>query len=200
MWVRSYSALIPRVLDLFNLFNLFAKTNKFQLSLFFFVNFTSSGQPIPHGGYHQAGNIGDPALPFRPVYPPTRLFPGSPSTILPPPPPPPHQASYMYTSPSYPSQYSPHGHHPANDYFLGHVLSGNNQYGSPNHNYAAAAPRDSSYTCIGAPVGHAFPPSGGGGGGRGSDVEASSGGRGGGRDVSLQHLDPASNNRFQDGF
>ncbi|KAF7133405.1 hypothetical protein RHSIM_Rhsim09G0107600 [Rhododendron simsii] len=154
------------------------------------------GQPIPHGGYHQAGNIGDPALPFRPVYPTTRLFPSSPSTILPPPPPPqPHQASYMYTSPSYPSQYSPHQ---ANDYFLGHVLSGNNQYGSPNHNYATAAPRDSSYTCIGAPVGHAFPP--GGGGGRGSDVAASSGGRGGGRDVSLQHLDPASNNRFQDGF
>lgn len=163
-------------------------------NFFFLALSLNSGQPIPHGGYHQTGNMVEPPQPFRPVYPTTRLFPGSPSAILQPPlaPPPPHQSSYMYTSPSY------HSHNPPNDYFLGHVLPGNIQYGSPNPNYAAAGARDGSYTCIGAPVGHAFPP----GGGRGSDMAAPGGGRGGGggRDVSLQHLDPASNNRFQDGF
>ncbi|KAA8529157.1 hypothetical protein F0562_034044 [Nyssa sinensis] len=57
------------------------------------------GQSIPHGGYHQPGNIGDPTLPYRSVYP-TRLFSGSSSTLLPPPPPPPPAPqSYIYTSP-----------------------------------------------------------------------------------------------------
>lgn len=37
MWVRSCSALRPRALDFFNLSDLFAKTNKFQLSYFFFL-------------------------------------------------------------------------------------------------------------------------------------------------------------------
>ncbi|XP_057481514.1 zinc finger protein JAGGED-like [Actinidia eriantha] len=134
------------------------------------------GPPIPHGGYHQGGV--DPTLPFSPVYP-TRLFSGSSSTILPPPQP--HQP-YLYPSPphliSYPSQYPPpSGHHAVNDYFLGHVLP---------------RPPDTNYTCIGAPIRHAYPH-----GGRGPDMAASGGGGG---EVSMQHLDPSSINRFQDGF
>ncbi|XP_057477513.1 zinc finger protein JAGGED-like [Actinidia eriantha] len=137
------------------------------------------GPPTPHGGYHQAGV--DPALPFRPVYP-KRLFSGSSSTILPPPPP--HQP-YLYPSPprlvSYPSQYPPpHSHHQVNEYFLGHVLSG---------------PPDTNYACIGAPVGHTYPH-----GGQGPNMGTSSGGGGGDGDISMQHLDPSSINRFQYGF
>ncbi|KAI7998163.1 Zinc finger protein JAGGED [Camellia lanceoleosa] len=161
-------------------------------------------QPVPHGGgYHQTSNIGDPTLPFRPAYP-TRLFSGSSSTLLQsqPPPPPPHHQPYIYTSPSHLVSYQ------ANDYIVGHALSGRNtQYGHLNPNYATPPPPppDTNYTCIGAPVGYAFPPG------------SRSGGVGGGRDVSLnnqdeglnwgrsytgtqKHLDPSSINRFQDGF
>ncbi|KAK9276103.1 hypothetical protein L1049_005634 [Liquidambar formosana] len=173
------------------------------------------GQPITAGNFHQTGNMGDPTLPFRSVYPP-RLFPGSSSTLLQPPPPPPQP--YLYASPSrlvsYPSQYPPP--HSMNDYYVGHVLGGGSssgsQYGNPNPNYGGGAPPESTYTCIGAPVGHGFS-----GGGRGSDMGAMGSG---GRDGSLhnqeegilnwgrgyagstqQRLDPSSSiNRFQDGF
>ncbi|KAK3006105.1 hypothetical protein RJ639_017428, partial [Escallonia herrerae] len=147
------------------------------------------GQPVPQGGYHQAGNIADPALPFRSAYQTTRLFSSSSSSILPPPPP--THDSYMYTSPpsrlvSYSSQLPP------NDYFVGHVLPppGNSPYGP---SYPAPPPdhHPTNYTCIGAPVGHGTKP-------------------GGGRDLSLNHqeeglswgrrVDPASINRYQDGF
>ncbi|XP_070043829.1 zinc finger protein JAGGED-like isoform X2 [Nicotiana tomentosiformis] len=122
-------------------------------------------QPIPHGvgGYHhQAGNIGtDPTLSYRPPPPPvypTRLFSGHSTTLLPPgqPPQPPHQPPYMYPSPprllSFSSQY-PTGH--SNDYFVGHVLSGNSHSSTPNNFMGSALPDDSNnYTCIGAPIGH----------------------------------------------
>ncbi|KAG8366620.1 hypothetical protein BUALT_Bualt17G0098700 [Buddleja alternifolia] len=126
------------------------------------MGYASGNQPISHGGYHQAS---DTTLPFRSMYP-GRLF----STIPPPPPPlppppPPQASSYMYTSPtrllSFPSQYPP----PPNDYFMGHVLSNSSE---------------GNYTCIGAPVGHAF----GGSGGRG--VEGTAAAAGGVRDVSQE--------------
>ncbi|CAK9149327.1 unnamed protein product [Ilex paraguariensis] len=179
------------------------------------------GQPIPSGGYHQASHIGDPTLPFRPVYP-TRMFPGSSSTLLPSSPPgqpPPQPQPYMYTSPPrmvpYTSQYT---QHQVNDYFVGHVLSSNAQYNQLNQNYASV-PADNNYTCIGAPVGtvgQGF--AHGNGSSRGPDMAVSAGGvGGGGRDMSLhnqeeglnwgrsytgtqQRLDPSSINRFQDGF
>ncbi|XAR72346.1 hypothetical protein NMG60_11018953, partial [Bertholletia excelsa] len=122
---------------------------------------------IPHGsgGYPQAGNMGEPSLTFRPVYP-TRMFSGSSSTTIlppppPPPPPPPHQP-YMYTSPSRLVSYP----HPPNDYFVGHVLSG-------AAHYAAAPLPENNYTCIGAPVGPAFSTASGGsvGGGGGRDID-----------------------------
>ncbi|KAK4410311.1 hypothetical protein Sango_0104100 [Sesamum angolense] len=51
------------------------------------LGYVSGGQTIPHGGYHQAGNMaGD----FRSMYP-TRLFSTSSPLIPPPPPPPPPQ-------------------------------------------------------------------------------------------------------------
>lgn len=144
----------------------------------------SSGQPIPHGGaYHQ----GDPALPFRSVYP-TRMFSTS-SPIIPPPPPPPpppqpQAAPYMYTSPprilSFHTQY-PAPPPPVNDYFVGHVLS-NSSFG--------ATPTDGNYTCIGAPVGHGFANGGSGGGGGG--VGGGSGGVGV-RDVSLHNQEEGLN-------
>ncbi|XP_019226551.1 PREDICTED: zinc finger protein JAGGED-like isoform X1 [Nicotiana attenuata] len=122
-------------------------------------------QPIPHvaGGYHhQAGNIGDPTLSYRPQPPPvypTRLFSGNSTTLLPPgqPPQPPHQPPYMYPSPprllSFSSQY-PTGH--SNDYFVGHVLSGNSHSSTPNNFMGSSTLPDGSnnYTCIGAPIGH----------------------------------------------
>ncbi|XP_034682333.1 zinc finger protein JAGGED-like isoform X2 [Vitis riparia] len=170
------------------------------------------GQPIAPGSFHQTGNMGDPTLPFRSVYP-TRMFSGSSSTLLTPPPQP-----YLYASPSrlvsYPSQYPPPS---MNDYYVGHVLSSGSQYSHPGLNYGGAS--DSNYTCIGAPVGHGFPPSNGGG--RGSELGGSGGGGGGGggggRDGSLQNqeeglnwgrsyagsqqrMDPSLINRFQDGF
>ncbi|XP_011076732.1 zinc finger protein JAGGED-like isoform X2 [Sesamum indicum] len=133
------------------------------------LGYVSGGQTIPHGGYHQAGNMaGD----FRSMYP-TRLFSTSSPLIPAPPPPPPPQpqaASYMYASP--PRLLSFASQHPAappvNDYFVGHVLS------NSNSSYGATQPSEGNhYTCIGAPVGHGFGNTGGGGGGV--------------RDVSLQN-------------
>lgn len=173
-------------------------------------------QPITPGGYHQAaGNIGDPTVPLR--YP--RFFSGSPSSHLPAPPAPPHPQApqpsqpYLYSSPSRPMSFpTPYPQHPMSDYYVGHVLSSNQQYSHPNLNYA---PDSSNYTCIGAPVGQGFAP---GGSSRNSELVGGSGVGGSGRDGSLlnqeeglnwgrgyagtqQRLDPPSSiNRFQDGF
>lgn len=136
----------------------------------------SSGQPIPHGGYHHQ-TASDP---FRSsVYPaaPRLLSGSSTSTIMPPPPPP----SYMYPSPPRLVNAYPPSHYninnpqaPINEYFVGHVLSGAN---TPYPNYTAVPP-ESNYTCIGAPVGveHGFGHAnrGGGGSGGGRDMMASS--------------------------
>lgn len=144
--------------------------------------------PITPGGYHHpsaAGNVGDPALPLRFS---SRMFSGSSSsTLIPPAAAAPHPVQpaqpYLYTSPTrpamttFPSHHYPH-QHPVNDYYVGHVLSGSSgsQYGHhPSVNFAGGAAETSSYTCIGAPVGHAY------GSGRGSDHA------GGGRDGSLQN-------------
>lgn len=183
--------------------------------------------PITPGGYHHpsAGNVGDPTIPLRFS---TRMFSGSSSSSLVPPPPPPQPVQptqpFLYTSPTrpmtFPSHHYPSHQHSANDYYVGHVLSGSGGH-HPGLNYggAGAAAETSSYTCIGAPVGHGF-----GSGGRGTDMVGISS-TGGGRDGSQQNhqeeglnwgrsysagtssstqqrnLDPpASINRFQDGF
>ncbi|KAF5468570.1 hypothetical protein F2P56_012713, partial [Juglans regia] len=171
-------------------------------------------QPIVPGGYHPAGNVGDPTLPLR--FP--RFFPGSPSTHLPPPVPqaPQPPQPYLYTaSPTRPISFrTPYPQHPMNDYCVGHVLSSNQQC-QPNLSYSP----DSSYTCIGAPVGQGFAP---GSSSRVSDMLGSGvlgGGGGSGREGSShnpeeglnwsrsfagtqqQRLDaPPSLTRFQDGF
>jgi hypothetical protein len=142
-----------------------------------------------------------------------RFFTGSPSTQLPQPPQP-----YLYSSPPRPMSFpTPYPQHPMNDYYVGHVLSSNQQCSHPNLNYGAP---DSSYTCIGAPVGQGFAPGGGSGSRAGTDLVGSAvGGEGGsGRDGSLQNQEeglnwgrsfagtqqrmdpPAPINRFQDGF
>ncbi|KAJ4847928.1 hypothetical protein Tsubulata_031371 [Turnera subulata] len=183
--------------------------------------------PIAPASYHPAGHIGDP---FRSVYQSRLLSPTS-STLLPPPPPPPavqappHQP-YLYTSPSrlppYPSQYTP-PQQPINDYYIGHVLSNPSQTYPPPPHYGIGG-QESSYTCIGAPVGHAgFGPAAGSsrgseGSGRDGSLSnqeegltwgrsyAAGGGGGGGGGLSQQRLDhhhhhlPSSINRFQDGF
>nr|GMD38031.1 zinc finger protein JAGGED-like [Ipomoea batatas] len=150
-------------------------------------------QGIPHGGYHhQSSNIGDPTLQYRSIYP-TRLFSGtSTNTLVPTPPPagqPPPVQPYVYASPPRLQVSFPSSHYPVNDYFVGHVLP--TTQSSPS--YASAAPPETSYTCIGAPVGHGVLPSG-----RGS----SEGVPGGGvavRDMSL-YSNASPINRFQDGF
>ncbi|KAK4399954.1 Zinc finger protein JAGGED [Sesamum angolense] len=110
------------------------------------LGYVSSGQPIPHGGYHQVSSNMCP----------TRMFSTSP--LIPSPPPP--SATYMYPSPPHVLSFSQHPAAPSvNDYFLGHVLS-NSSYG--------AAPNEGNYTCIGAPVncgsGRVFGGGGDGGG------------------------------------
>ncbi|KAL3501722.1 hypothetical protein ACH5RR_036171 [Cinchona calisaya] len=144
-----------------------------------------NGQPIPHGGggYHQTGNISDPTLPFRSVYPTTRLFSTS-STTLPSPQPP-----YMYSSPSsrlipIPSQYPPPPH-PHPDYFVGHVVSGNTHSTSPNNQPEII----SNYTCIGAPVvGHGL-----NWGANTTTSTTEGGGVGGNREMSLYNHDEGLN-------
>ncbi|XP_057426576.1 zinc finger protein JAGGED-like [Lotus japonicus] len=140
-------------------------------------------QPIAPGGYHPPGNMADPTLPLRfPGY-----MSGSSSTHIQPPPPPPqpYQQPYLYASPALPMSFPSHfPQHPIKDYHVtGHVMSSNHQHYGHHHNMNYAG-GESSYTCIGAPVGQGFP---------GSGV----------KDMSLQHhLDPSSAriNRFQDGF
>ncbi|XP_022735611.1 zinc finger protein JAGGED-like [Durio zibethinus] len=171
-----------------------------------------------HPSYHPAGNVGDPILPFRSVYPP-RLFSGSPSTLLPSPlqlPPQP----YLHPSPSrlgsYPSQCPTHH---MNDYYVGHVLGSGSSSQYPHQNINNLGAPDSNYTCIGAPVGHGFGPSSSRVADLGGSGEGVGGGGAGGRDVSLcnqedglnwgrsyaggiqQRLEhPSTTNRFQDGF
>ncbi|KAI3696225.1 hypothetical protein L1987_79236 [Smallanthus sonchifolius] len=116
------------------------------------------GQPVVHGGFHhQAGcNMGSTVCP-------TRLFSGTSTTILPPPPPPPpsQPAQHMYTSQAsrlnnpYSSQY------PINDYFIGHVCSGN----PPSFSLQTVPDSTNNYTCVGAPIGQSFTLAGGSGGG-----------------------------------
>ncbi|XP_057426901.1 zinc finger protein JAGGED-like [Lotus japonicus] len=167
-------------------------------------------QPIaPVGGYHPptAGNNmgGDPAMPLR--FP--RYFSASSSTTHIPPPPPPSQP-YLYASPSrppvtFPSHNFPQ--HPVNhDYHLSHVMSStNHQPYAGHHNNMNYAGGESSYTCIGAPVGQGFP----GNGVKDMSLQNQEEGLNWGRSYSgassqhLQHrLDPPTSaiNRFQDGF
>ncbi|KAL8224356.1 hypothetical protein R6Q57_019831 [Mikania cordata] len=119
------------------------------------------GQPVVHGGFHhQAGcSMGST------VYP-ARLFPGTSTTILPPPLPP-QPAPHMYTSPA--SRLSNHysSQYPINDYFIGHVCSGNPQsFNLQNLTGVTTPPPEcsNSYTCVGAPVGQSFTLAGGSGG------------------------------------
>ncbi|KAL0372625.1 UNVERIFIED_CONTAM: Zinc finger protein JAGGED [Sesamum calycinum] len=80
------------------------------------LGYVSSGQPIPHGGYHQVSS----------TMCPTRMFSTSP--LIPSPPPP--SATYMYPSPPHVLSFSQHPAAPSvNNYFLGHVLS-NSSYGA----------------------------------------------------------------------
>ncbi|XP_024197753.1 zinc finger protein JAGGED [Rosa chinensis] len=184
------------------------------------------------GGYPHpiAGAPGDPTtLPLRF---PARMFSGSPSTQLIPPPPaaapgqPPQAVQpsqpYLYPSPSRPMSYPSSHYQHQNDYYVGHVLGGNNtsasQYGHHlNVSYGATAGVQdhhqsnnngyNNYTCIGAPVSHS------GGFGQGSsslssELTGSGGGGGvggGARDGSMSYSGtqpppPPSINRFQHGF
>ncbi|XP_071725330.1 zinc finger protein JAGGED-like, partial [Rutidosis leptorrhynchoides] len=179
----------------------------------------------PAGGYHSSASImGDPALPYRSTYPPPpappqpRLFSGSSTSTLlqppPPPPPPPSQQQqqappYLYPSPPssrLPSSYPPHHNSPINDYYVGHVLSGSNstttQFPHTHHhhhnlNNFMNAHESTSYTCIGAPVGHTFTP-GGSGSGSGAGANNQEEGLTWGRS---SYTNPSSINRsYQDGF
>lgn len=120
--------------------------------------------PIATAGYHPAGNIGDhhhhPTMPLR--FPTSFSAAGSSSST-------PQQPSqvqqYLYSSSSRPMSFPPHlvPHH---DYRVSHVMSNNGQ-----QQYVAGG-GESSYTCIGAPVGQGFP----------------------------DHQYPSTINRFQDGM
>ncbi|KAI3817194.1 hypothetical protein L1987_10983 [Smallanthus sonchifolius] len=117
------------------------------------------GQAVVHGGFHHqaACNMGST------VYP-TKLFPDITTTILPPvPPPQPTPRMYTYSSQRPPS-------HPVNDYFLGHVCSGNppafSLQSTLNRATTPPAENTNNYTCIGAPVGQSFTLAEGSGGGR----------------------------------
>ncbi|KAL1176021.1 hypothetical protein V6Z11_A04G130300 [Gossypium hirsutum] len=172
-------------------------------------NLATQGHLGCHPSYHPGGNVGDPTLPFRSVYPP-RMFSGSSSTLMPPTLQPPPPQPYLHPSPSrlssYPSQYPTHS---INDYYVGHVLgsSGSSQYPQQNLNYLGAP--ESNYTCIGAPVGHGFGagsnrPGGGGTGGRDVSLSNQEEGLNWGRSYAggTQHRleNPSAINRFQDGF
>lgn len=201
--------------------NMFSYTNHVQIFFFFSWNFKNwkithvsykicvfffsfwvirCCHSMAPANYHTAGGSGsvgsDSTLPLRF---PTRMFSGSsPGTLLPQPPPPPLPSShqpYLYNSPTRPSSfpsYYPPPQASINDYYVGHVLGNPSQCSHQTVNYGSSPVESSSYTCIGAPVGHAAA----GFGGR-------DGGGSGGRDGSQQQqrLDvPSSINRFQDGF
>ncbi|KAJ4960141.1 hypothetical protein NE237_020051 [Protea cynaroides] len=167
-----------------------------------------SDQQIPSSRFHQSTSMGDPSIPFRPVYP-TRIFPGSSIIPPPPPPPPPPPSPYLYSSSSrfvsFPSQYPPPAPpppHSLNDYLVGHVLPSNHR--NPNQNYRGTA-ESTSYTCIGSPLRHGFPSDDGSVSVRGADDQSlrnqeeglMSWGRSyGGRGTQQQRLDPWIN-RFQ---
>ncbi|XP_062109462.1 zinc finger protein JAGGED-like isoform X2 [Humulus lupulus] len=155
----------------------------------------------PGAGYHHPtanmGVVTDSALPMRF---PTRMFSGSSSSnYAPSPPPPPPPAPQQVVQPSQPpytlynssnrpmpfSSHYPPPPPPPHDYYVGHVLgsstNSSSQYCHPNLTYAS----ESSYTCIGAPVGHGFGSGSTGGSGRGGSTELAepggSRGCGGGR-------------------
>nr|APE66484.1 zinc finger protein jagged-related [Aquilegia coerulea] len=123
----------------------------------------AGAQSIPPGNFHQNSNMGEPILPYRPPYNPTRLFStssSSPTMLTPIQPAPTPPQAYLYTPSSsrlmsfpasssslYPPQY------PMNDYFVGHVLPPPNSHRQQlNVNYSSRGP-ESNYTCIGAPLG-----------------------------------------------
>ncbi|XP_045807475.1 zinc finger protein JAGGED-like [Trifolium pratense] len=123
-------------------------------------------------GYNPAGNIGDyhhhPTMPLRfpTSFSAATAAAASSSSIQVPPQQPSHQVQqYLYASPSRPTMSFPTHlipqHHQINDYrrMTHHVMSNNNSH--HNMNYVAAASAsggESSYTCIGAPVGQGFLP------------------------------------------
>ncbi|VVA94288.1 unnamed protein product [Arabis nemorensis] len=143
-------------------------------------------------GYHTT----DPTI-YRSVYSSPMLYTGSSSTNLVPQPPP--MPPYPYSS----NQYSPHNH--INDYYLSQSFRGNRSI-SPNPNlptttttvnYMADGPVDSSYACVGAPLGQTGFPSRGSGSFR-APLEPPQGHDG---DASRQRLDHSLKlpiNRFQD--
>jgi len=102
--------------------------------------------PIATAGYHPAGNIGDHHHPTMPLRFPTSFSAAGSSSSTP------QQASqlqqYLYSSPSRPMSFPPHL--VPHDYRVSHVMSNNGQQ------YVAGG-GESSYTCIGAPVGQGFP-------------------------------------------
>ncbi|OIW02349.1 hypothetical protein TanjilG_11243 [Lupinus angustifolius] len=92
-------------------------------------------QTVPTGSYLPTSNMGDP---IKPLKLPKHFSTSSSINISPSPPPPqPFHSHYSH-------------HYSVNDCYVGHVMSSSSsqKYG---HNL------DSSYTCIGAPVGQAFP-------------------------------------------
>lgn len=126
------------------------------------------------------------------------LYTGSSSTNLVPQPPMP---PYPYSS----NQYSPHNH--INDYYLSQSFRGSRSI-SPNPNlptttttvnYMPDGPVESSYTCVGAPIGQTgFPSRGSGSSIRAPPLEPPQGRDG---DASRQCLDHSLKlpiNRFQD--
>ncbi|KAL4360978.1 hypothetical protein GQ457_04G006990 [Hibiscus cannabinus] len=156
-------------------------------------NLTNPG----HLGYVPSSfHPSDPTLSFRSVCPP-RLFSGSSSTLQPPHPYPHPSSSSSRLVSSYGSSQNPT--YGMKDYYLGHVLGTSNnlshsQYHQQNLNCQGAS--DSNYTCIGAPAKNLF----GHGPTRGSDFLGPGRVDGAGFNVTRQHLDHPSTNKFEDGF
>ncbi|KAF1889283.1 hypothetical protein Lal_00024606 [Lupinus albus] len=106
-------------------------------------------QTVPTGSYLPTSNMGNPTKPLKlPKY-----FSSSSSINISPPPPPPQQPFLSGASPprplSFPSHYS---HHSVNDCYVGHVTISSRSRQKYGHDHNL----DSSYTCIGAPVGQAI--------------------------------------------
>ncbi|CAL0318092.1 unnamed protein product [Lupinus luteus] len=99
-------------------------------------------QTVPTGSYLPTSNMGDPTKPLKlPKY-----FSSSSSINISPPPP---QQPFLCASPPR-SHYS---HHSVNDCYVGHAMSSSS---SSIQKYVHNNNLDSSYTCIGAPVGQVF--------------------------------------------